>query len=112
MHLPFENIGPNLVKLWSGKFKGLDTSAEDYQISEATWDEIWQETADAVRFIPADFVRVLQDNPAYFTAEAWCFWLVHIMPIVLKGRFRHEKYYTHACQFSEIIKSCIAFQIT
>ncbi|KAF7360422.1 hypothetical protein MVEN_00772300 [Mycena venus] len=112
MHLAFENIGPNLVKLWSGKYKGLDTGYEDYEISEETWELIWQETADAVRHIPADFVRVLQNNPAHFTAESWCFWFVYLAPILLNGRFRHQKYYTHACQFSEIIKSCIAFEIT
>jgi hypothetical protein len=38
MHLFFENMIPNLVKLWSGKFKGLDTGSEDYEIAEETWD--------------------------------------------------------------------------
>jgi hypothetical protein len=112
MHLPFENIGPNMVKLWSGKYKGLDTGSEDYEISDETWEIIWQETADAVQHIPADFVRVLKNNPSYYTAEAWCFWLVYLAPILLKDRFRDEKYYTHACQFSDIIKTCLAFKIT
>jgi hypothetical protein len=34
MHLLFENIIPNLVKLWSGHFKGLDTGSEDDEIAE------------------------------------------------------------------------------
>jgi hypothetical protein len=38
MHLPFENIGPNMVKLWSGKYKGLDTGSEDYEISDDSRD--------------------------------------------------------------------------
>ncbi|KAJ7211543.1 hypothetical protein B0H12DRAFT_1033453 [Mycena haematopus] len=112
MHLPFENIAPNLVKLWSGKYKGLDTGSEDYEISEDVWTEIWAETAAATRHIPADFVRVLPDNPGYFTAEAWCFWIIYMAPILLAGRFRDEKYHAHLCQFSEIIKSCISFQLT
>ncbi|KAJ7173918.1 hypothetical protein C8R43DRAFT_1084779 [Mycena crocata] len=112
MHLAFENTAPNLVKHWSGKFKGLDTGIEDYEISDDVWEVIWKETADAVRYIPSDFVRVLGDNPSYYTAEAWCFWIVYLAPILLKGRFRNEKYHTHLCQFSEIVKRCIGFEIT
>jgi hypothetical protein len=48
MHLFFENIVPNLVKLWSGKFKHLDVGSEDYKIDSDVWDEIWAETVDAV----------------------------------------------------------------
>ncbi|KAJ7333280.1 hypothetical protein DFH08DRAFT_708108, partial [Mycena albidolilacea] len=112
MHLAFENIGPNLVKLWSGKYKGLGAGSEDYEIEEEVWNEIWAETAAATHDIPAQFVRVLSDTPGYFTAEAWCFWFIYLAPILLSGRFQDDKYYTHACQFSEIIKLCIAFQIT
>ncbi|KAJ7240905.1 hypothetical protein C8J57DRAFT_1192923 [Mycena rebaudengoi] len=112
MHLAFENTAPNMYKHWSGKFKGLDTGVEDYEIPEAVWEEIWQETADAVPHIPADFVRVLGNNPSYYTAEAWCFWIVYLAPALLKGRFPHEKYYLHACQLSSIIKRCIAFKLT
>ncbi|KAJ7667305.1 hypothetical protein B0H17DRAFT_950463 [Mycena rosella] len=101
-----------MVKHWSGQFKGLDSGAEDYEISAETWELIWQETADAIHHIPADFVRVLGKNPSYFTAEAWCFWIVYLAPVLLRGRFRHQKYYDHACQFSEIVKHCIAFEIT
>jgi hypothetical protein len=36
MHLFFENVVPNLVKLWSGKFKGLNAGSEDYEIDEDT----------------------------------------------------------------------------
>jgi hypothetical protein len=37
---------------------------------------------------------------------------MYLAPILLSGRFQDNKYYTHACQFLEIIKLCIAFQIT
>ncbi|KAJ7083127.1 hypothetical protein B0H15DRAFT_785280 [Mycena belliarum] len=112
MHLIFENNVQNLVKLWSGNFKGLDTGTEDYEIPEEIWEQIWQETADAVQHLPADFVRVLGSNPAYYTAEAWCFWFVYLAPVLLKGRFSDPKYHLHACQFSDIIKSCLRFTIT
>jgi hypothetical protein len=45
MHLFFENIIPNLIKFWSGKFKG---GCEPYEISKEVWAKIWKETADAM----------------------------------------------------------------
>ncbi|KAJ7608962.1 hypothetical protein DFH06DRAFT_1017386 [Mycena polygramma] len=111
MHLFFENNIPNLVKLWSGNYKGLDTGSEDYEIPEDVWATIWQETADAVQHLPADFVRVLGGNPSYYTAEAWCFWFVYLAPILLEGRFPNPKYHAHLCQFSDIIKFCLRFTV-
>ncbi|KAJ7131578.1 hypothetical protein C8R43DRAFT_1089908 [Mycena crocata] len=111
MHLFFENDIPNLYKLWSGNFKGLDTGSEDYEISEDVWAKIWQETADAMQHIPSDFCRSLAGGPGKFTAEAWCFWFVYMAPGLLKGRFSNPKYHEHACEFSEIIKSCLLFSI-
>jgi hypothetical protein len=98
MHLFFENTIPNLVKFWSGKFKGLDTGTEAYEISDAVWEVIWQETADAVQHLPADFVRVLGGNPSYYTAEAWCFWFLYLTPILLQGRFSNPKYHRFPIQ--------------
>ncbi|KAJ7808167.1 hypothetical protein B0H14DRAFT_3482564 [Mycena olivaceomarginata] len=112
MHLLFENIIPNLVKLWSGKFKGLDTVTEDYKISEEVWVDIWAETAEAMKDIPSAFSRSLVAGPGKFTAEAWCFWFVYMAPALLKDRFSHPKYHTHACKLSDIIKKCLQFEIT
>jgi hypothetical protein len=112
MHLFFENAIPNLVKFWSGKFKGLDSGTEDYEISDAVWEEIWQETADSVQHLPAEFVRVLGGNPSYYTAEAWCFWFLYLAPILLQGRFSNPKYHRHMCELGDIIKICIQFTIT
>ncbi|KAJ7924804.1 hypothetical protein B0H13DRAFT_2315137 [Mycena leptocephala] len=52
----FEKMIFNLVALWSGKFKGLDTRDEDYEIPEEVWEEIWRETAGD---IPSSFSRSL-----------------------------------------------------
>ncbi|KAJ7806454.1 hypothetical protein B0H13DRAFT_2387087 [Mycena leptocephala] len=52
----FEKMISNLVALWSGKFKGLDTRDEDYEIPEEVWEEIWRET---VGDIPSSFSRSL-----------------------------------------------------
>ena len=115
MHLFSENIIPALVKLWTGKFKGLDVGSEDYEILLHIWEEIGRETAEAVKHIPANFVHVLQNiatDQAHFTAESWTFWFIHIAPIVLNGRFQHPKYYHHACDLADIIEMCLKFTIT
>ncbi|KAJ7688114.1 hypothetical protein B0H17DRAFT_1135769 [Mycena rosella] len=103
MHLFFENNIPNLIKHWTGKFKGLDAGF---------WAEIWQETAEAMKDMPSDFCRSLAAGPSKFTAEAWCFWFVYMAPGLLKGRFSNPKYHVHACELGEIIKSCLQWSIT
>ncbi|KAJ7266112.1 hypothetical protein C8J57DRAFT_1469942 [Mycena rebaudengoi] len=112
MHLFFENIIPNMVKHWTGKFKGLDSGREDYEIPEAVWDQVWAETAEAMSHIPSDFSRSLVHGPSKFTAESWCFWFVYMAPGLLQNRFADQKYHDHLCELSEIIKTCLKFTIT
>jgi hypothetical protein len=115
MHLFCENNVPNLVKIWMGQFKGLDSGQEDYEISMEVWKEIGQETADAVKDIPASFVRVLGnigEDRSSFTAESWAFWFIHLAPIVMRSRFKQEKYYTHMCALADIMKMTLKYEIT
>lgn len=114
MHLLFENVVKNLVYLWMGKFKGLDAGREDYIIPAAIWKVIGQETVDAVKDIPATFVRSLAnlaEDSTYFTAEGWAFWFMYLAPILMQGRF-DNKYYKHLCDLSDIMKSCIKFSLS
>lgn len=95
MHLFFENIVPNLILHWIGKFKGLNQGSGDYQLSAHDWDAIGRETARATRTIPAAFVGTLPDiaqDRNLYKAEAYSFWIQHVAPIVLKGRLP-ERYY-------------------
>ncbi|KAJ6451860.1 hypothetical protein C8R47DRAFT_998293, partial [Mycena vitilis] len=112
MHLFFENIVRILVNFWSGNFKGMDVGSEDYEIAPEVWEEIWKETAEAVKHIPAQFVRSMAGGPGKFTAESWCFWFTYLAPILLKGRFSDPKYHDHLCDLSDIIKTCVAFTLT
>lgn len=115
MHLIMENIGPNLVDHWTGKFKHLDEGSGNYRIPDAIWEEIGNETAEATKSIPAAFVRALPNiakDRSSFTAEAWCFWFVYLAPTLLKNRFQNNRYYQHLCEFTEIIKLCLRYSIT
>ena len=40
MHLMWENVVKNLMQLWTGQFKGLDTGSEDYELDPAIWEAI------------------------------------------------------------------------
>jgi hypothetical protein len=115
MHMIFENICPLMVDHWTGKFKNLDAGSGNYEIAPHVWDQIGTETAEAVKSIPAAFVRVLPDiarDWSSFTAESWCFWFLYLAPTLLNGRFQHVKYYQHLCDFVDIVKTCLRFSIT
>lgn len=98
MHLLLENVVKNLVNLWMGKFKGLDTRIKDYAIPEHLWKEISLETVAAVKDIPSSFVRSLGNiakDQSNYTAEGWVFWFMYIVPTLLHNQFQHVKYYKH-----------------
>jgi hypothetical protein len=97
MHLFFENLVPNLIRHWTGTFKGLDQGTGNYQLPGASWDVIGRETAASVRTIPSDFVGTLPDiaqDGNLYKAEAYAFWIQFIAPIVLEGRLP-EPYYQY-----------------
>jgi hypothetical protein len=115
MHLLLENVVKNLVHLWMGKFKGLDTGTEYYVIPDYIWKVIGLETVAAVRNIPSAFVRSLgniTEDQSTYTAEGWAFWFMYIAPILLQGRFQKVNYYTHFCDLVDIMKTCTRFSIT
>jgi hypothetical protein len=95
MHLFFENLVPNVILHWTGKFKGLDQGTGNYQLSDTNWDAIGKETAASTRMIPSDFVGTLPDiaqDGNLYKAEAYAFWIQFIAPIVLKDHLP-EPYY-------------------
>ncbi|KAF5346553.1 hypothetical protein D9757_014185 [Collybiopsis confluens] len=114
MHLLGLNIIPHLVEMWMGIYKPLKGVRGDYEIPHHIWREIAQETEDAVKDIPAEFIRKLGNivqNRSSFTAEGWFFWYIYLMPILLKDRFQDSKYYDHACALKDIIVASIQFTI-
>jgi hypothetical protein len=115
MHLFCENVFPNMFRLWSNRFGGLKNGNFDYVIPNETWQVIGLETAEAVKNIPAAFVRVLGNiavDRSNFTAESWAFWFIYVAPIVLKNRFPHKKYYKHMCALANIAKMSLKYEIT
>lgn len=97
MHLLFENLIPNLIKHWKGKFKWLDEGTGDYKMSDVHWRDIGKLTEAATRTIPAAFVGTLpniDEDQSLYKAEAYSFWSQYIAPIVLKNRLP-DRYYKY-----------------
>jgi len=118
MHLLLENVVQNLVHLWMGQFKPekiVDAGSEDYIIPDHIWAKIGEETVDTVCYLPSSFVRRLGNivkDQANYTAESWAFWFMYLAPILLKGRFKKDVYYTHLCSLVGIMKTCIRYSLT
>jgi hypothetical protein len=46
------------------------------------------------------------------SAEMYANWTLFIAPIVLRGRFKRPRYYKHFMQLVELLKLCLAFEIS
>jgi hypothetical protein len=115
LHLFGENVIPTMIDIWTGRFKDHDEGTGCYFLSNEDWAFIGQETAEAMKFIPSDFVRLIgniAEDRSTFTAESYTFWFMYIAPHLLKGRFRDEKYYTHSQALVDIMKATLQFEIT
>lgn len=115
MHLIWENLIPNLILLWTGKFKDLDEGVGQYEFQPNVWDAIGVATAAAGSTIPSVF-GVRPPNPATYkssySAETWSFWTLYLGPILLRRRFRHQRYYKHFIELVKLLRICLQFEIT
>ncbi|EJD42286.1 hypothetical protein AURDEDRAFT_34711, partial [Auricularia subglabra TFB-10046 SS5] len=114
MHLVWLNLIPNLVALWTGKFKGLDVGTGDYELAAAVWEQIGKATGASGATIPSAFgarVPDMSKDKTHMIAETWCIWTMYIAPIVLRGRFPQERYYKHFMQLVTLLKRCIELEL-
>jgi hypothetical protein len=98
MHLIWANLIPNLILLWTRKFKDLDHDGQDYVIMQTVWNAIGEATSQAGRTIPAAFgsrVPNIALEKSHMIAETYSIWTLYLAPVLLKGRFLNERYYNH-----------------
>ena len=115
MHLIWENLIPNIIEFWTGKFKNLDHKDEGYFIEPHIWNEIGAATAACIATIPAAFgapVPNIATKQSQMSAEMYANWILYIAPIVLHGRFKSAQYYQHFMWLVELLKLCLAFEIS
>ncbi|EJD32365.1 hypothetical protein AURDEDRAFT_30989, partial [Auricularia subglabra TFB-10046 SS5] len=114
MHLVWLNLIPNLTRLYTGDFKGLDSGDGDYELAEAVWENIGRITGAAGSTIPSAFgarVPDLAKDRSHMIAETWCIWTMFIAPVVLRGRFVDEKYYRHFLDLVRLLDLCLQLEI-
>ncbi|KAG8940966.1 hypothetical protein FRC04_004857 [Tulasnella sp. 424] len=114
MHMT-ENQLSNLIDIFSGDFKKLDSGSEDYILPKGVWEEIGIATVEANATIPSAFGRKIGNvakSRTFFTAESYLVWSTLYAPILLRGRFSKSKYYDFFCRTISIIERCMAFKST
>jgi len=115
MHLIWENLIPNLILLWTGGFKGLDEGTQEYEFAPKVWQAIAAAGAATGSTIPSSFgarVPNLATNKSACSADVWSFWTLHLGPVLLRQRFRRERYYNHFVKLVKLLHICLQFEIT
>lgn len=115
MHLIWENLLPNLIKLWTGTFKGLDEGNEHYHLSPRAWTAIGKACSKAGPLIPAAYgpkPEDLSDPSVNMTADAWSFWALYLGPILLESRFKKRRYYDHFVDLVRLLNMCLQYEYT
>lgn len=115
MHLVWENVAKNMMLLWSGDFKGLDTGRESYQFEKNTWKAIGKASAQSGSTIPSALGPRTPDVAAEkmsWTADSRSFWFLYVGPVVLERHFTRPKYYKHYTDLVKLLHSCLQFELT
>lgn len=116
MHLIWENLLPNLILLWTGKFKGLNEGCESYHLGPGVWEAIGEATKASGSTIPAAYATARPQNVAQdasaCTADSWSFWALYLGPVLLKGRFSKEVYYKHFVKLIKLLRLCLQFELS
>jgi len=114
MHLIWENLIPNLVLFWSGRYKGMD-NGQPYVLEPHIWQVVGATSAEATKTIPLSFGTSIPDpakDCSYFTSSMWSVWSLFIAPTVLRDRFPEVWYYKHFCSLVRILNLYLQFEIS
>jgi hypothetical protein len=115
MHLIDENLLINLIKLWTGNFKGLDDGEEEYELDNAIWKAVGEATHRAGDTIPSAYgarVPNLAADGIRVSAEMYSFWALYLGPVLLRRKFTHQKYFKHFVELVRLLNLCLLFEIT
>lgn len=111
MHMVWINLIPQLVKLWTGEFNGLDDGSESYMLHPSVWMSLGGTIAGSGATIPSSFGCRLPDvsKPGHRTAESWSIFATQLAPNLLRRRFRKSTYYTHFVRLVKLLNQCTSF---
>jgi hypothetical protein len=124
MHILLENIMKELLAIWEGKYKASmitgtpdgrlgSAAGEDYVISKNDWDQMDKDVSASNRTIPSQMARRMESltKRSYWTAESYSYLLIHLGPIILKGRLG-ARYYQHYVKLSHLSKLLTKIELT
>lgn len=114
MHLIWENLIPNLILLWTGEFKDIDHSGENYVLEETVWSAIGATSAAAGATIPAAFgsrVPNIATQKYQLTAETRSIWTLYLAPTLLRRRFKSNVVYRHFVKLVKLLNYCLQFEM-
>ncbi|KAG8830259.1 hypothetical protein FRC17_005140 [Serendipita sp. 399] len=111
MHQLFENLCPNMVNHWKGRFTQLSSTSDPYYIKSEVWKQINTDTRESARLTPSWMVRLMPDLTSSYTAESWAFWMTWMSPYLLFGRLPDE-HYQHLLLMVRMIKLATSLEIT
>lgn len=115
MHLIWENLVPNLLDHWTGRFKTLDEGSEQYTLADAVWQAVGEASAEAGTTIPSAYGPRpfnVATQASHWTADSRSFWILYLGPVLLARRFQNEKYYRHFIDLVKILHTCLQFEYT
>jgi hypothetical protein len=114
MHLIFENLIPNLVRHYTGDFKGLNAGTESYELPKNVWEAITEAAARSGDTIPSEFGARMPNictERSNMTAETWSAWITHLGPILLQDQFSKPIYYEHFAKLSRLVRLCMSYEM-
>jgi len=87
MHLFFENIAPQMFKLWTSRFfKDDNLNATPFSIPKSSWEEIGIQMQTNKKNMPIEFGRSPRNILKYFAgykAEEWANWItLYSVPLI------------------------------
>ncbi|EUC58442.1 transposase family Tnp2 protein, partial [Rhizoctonia solani AG-3 Rhs1AP] len=97
MHLIWENLIPNLLKLWTGDFKGLDEGTGSYELGKSVFEAICEAVISSGDTYPYSFGCRVPDpskDRSYFSAEC-C-----------------QAYYIHFIDLVKLLQICLQFELS
>ena len=115
MHLVFENLVPNLLRHYTGDFKGLDAGVESYELPKSTWEAIGDAAAQSGDTIPSDFGAQMPNiyaERSSMTAETWSTWIMYLGLVLLRDRFSKAAYYDHFSKLSNLVHLCVSYEMS
>ncbi|KAJ1300030.1 hypothetical protein OPQ81_011150 [Rhizoctonia solani] len=113
MHMIWQNLIPQLIELWTGKFNDLDAGLEDYHLRLNAWNALCDACVPSKRTMPSSFGCPVPDprKPSHFIAESWNIFTAQLAPPLLYKRFSDERYYQHFVRLVRILRLVVSFDL-